>query len=77
MLKRVRNHVRAAVDDLIAKARAEASLRDEVGRYLVGEWRDQLTDALHFEVKRWVIAAAIAGGGVGAALGYAVAQLMP
>jgi hypothetical protein len=61
-------NLKAIVIRYLAKARSEASLRDEIGKYLAGPWLDDLTAALEHEAKRWWWV----GMGIGLAIGLVV-----
>ena len=61
--------LRQTLQKYLAKAHAEASLRDEISKYLYGEWLDQLVDEVEHEAKRWWWT----GVGIGLLIGIVVA----
>jgi len=72
--------IRATIVKWLEVARREATLRDEIGKYLNGPWLDELTDELEHEAKRWwwigmgvgLLAGVVSGG----LLGFAFTKLL-
>jgi hypothetical protein len=67
---------RALIVKYINRAKAEASFRDEIERYLTGPWADQLTEELESAGKRWFWWGAGAGLVVFGTLGWALGHFL-